>query len=125
MRDTPDQVQHGSDLYHNYCSVCHGPGATASTGGIPDLRYASPETHQVWNAIVVDGAYSMRGMAGFGHVLSKDDSEAIQAYVVDTTRNVIALCETEYRKNYPELLETACTKAEPGGAATAATAGGQ
>ncbi|MDP6375760.1 MAG: PQQ-dependent dehydrogenase, methanol/ethanol family [Pseudomonadales bacterium] len=113
---TPEQVDRGLELYHLYCSVCHGPGVTASTGGIPDLRYASADTHASWKAIVHDGAYSQRGMAGFSHVLSEEDTTAIQAYVVETVKATIGLCEGEYRTNYPELLDTACTRAAPGAA---------
>ncbi len=110
METTPEQVAHGDALYHQYCAVCHGPGATASSGGMADLRYANAATHASWDAIVRGGAYVGKGMAKFDHVLEADDAEAVRAYVVAQTRATIALCQSAYRENYPELLDTACTR---------------
>lgn len=112
METTPEQVAQGELLYHQYCSVCHGPGALSSGGGTPDLRYASGDVHAAWNAIVLQGAYAARGMASFDHVLDDAGAQAIRAYVVAAAKGSIALCDSEYRKNYPELLETACVRAE-------------
>ncbi|MEM1434010.1 MAG: PQQ-dependent dehydrogenase, methanol/ethanol family [Pseudomonadota bacterium] len=124
METAPEQVAHGAKLYHSYCSVCHGPGVVGGTPGIPDLRYSTAAVHASWDAIVRLGAYAGKGMARFDHVLEPDDAEAIQAYVVDSTRNTIALCESEYRKNYPELVGNACVRAQVASAATPpATAG--
>ena len=38
--------------------------------------------------------------------------EAIRAYVVEMTKATIGLCESDYRKNYPELFDTACSRPE-------------
>ena len=54
-----------------------------------------------------------KGMVGFDHVLSESDAQAVQKYVVAATNATIALCKSEYRTNYPELLETACERATP------------
>ncbi len=110
MQTTPEQVAAGEAAYHRYCSVCHAPGATASGGGVPDLRYSSAGTHQAWDAIVRGGAYVGRGMASFAHVLDAAEAEAIRAYVIEQTKATIAFCQSDYRKNYPELLDTACTR---------------
>jgi quinohemoprotein ethanol dehydrogenase len=110
---TPEQVAAGEVLYHSYCSVCHGPGVIASGGGIPDLRYSAHAIHASWNSIVRDGAFAGLGMAGFANVLSEDDSEHIRGYVIDQTRTTIELCASEYRRNYPELVGSACVRAEP------------
>jgi len=112
METTPEQVAQGEALYHQYCAVCHGPGVGSSGGGTPDLRYATPATHAAWDAIVRGGAYVAKGMPRFDQVLEADDAQAIHAYVVEQTKGTIALCESEYRKNYPELLDTACSRAE-------------
>jgi mono/diheme cytochrome c family protein len=109
---TAEQVASGELLYHQYCGVCHGPSVVSSGGGTPDLRYSSASVHQAWDAIVLEGAYSAMGMAGFKHVLSEADSRALQAYVVSAANASIALCRSEYRKQYPEVLETACTRAQ-------------
>ncbi len=110
LETTPEQVAKGEKLYHTYCSVCHGPGVVGSGGGTPDLRYSSADVHASWDAIVRGGAFVGKGMASFAHVLSEEDSNAVHAYVVDQIRNSIALCQSEYRKNYPEVIGTACAR---------------
>ncbi len=111
IETTPRQVATGEALFHQNCSVCHGPGATAS-GALADLRYATAATHQVWDGIVLEGAYIEKGMPRFDHLLSAEDSAALQAFVVETARQSIAFCQSEYREQYPELLGTACTRAQ-------------
>ena len=107
MDYTPEQVQRGQDAFHAYCAVCHGPGVGTS-GTIASLLYASHATHEIWNAIVLDGAYTAMGMPEFSHALDAGGAQDIRAYVVDRARAVIAFCESAYREEYPELLDTAC-----------------
>ena len=107
---TPDRVAAGELLFHRTCAVCHGPGVTGS-GALADLRYSTEATHAIWNSIVLQGAFTEKGMPRFDDVLSVEDSLALQAYVIDMTRQTIAFCESEYRRVYPELLDTACTRA--------------
>ena len=108
---TPEQIAAGELLFHQNCSVCHGPGV-AGSGALADLRYATAATHQVWDGIVLEGAYIEKGMPRFDHLLTQADSAALQAYVIDTVRQTIAFCQSEYRRQYPELLDTACTRAQ-------------
>jgi quinohemoprotein ethanol dehydrogenase len=110
MQTTPEQVAQGEGLYHQYCAVCHSPGATGSSGGIADLRYTNAATHESWDAIVRGGAFLGKGMPKFDHVLDAEDAQAIRAYIVEQTRGTIAFCQSAYRENYPELLDTACTR---------------
>ena len=49
-------------------------------------------------------------MASITSVLSAEDAKDIHAYVVDQIVNAIALCQGEYRDNYSELLESACSR---------------
>jgi antirestriction protein len=56
-------------------------------------------------------------MASFAHVLSEEDSTAVHAYVISQARASIELCKSEYRKNYPEVIGSACTR--PQGTAAA------
>ncbi len=102
-----EEIALGEHLFHANCAVCHGPGATGG-GVIPDLRYSSPEVHAAWNAIVLGGAYVGKGMASFSHVLDEKGARAIHAYVISQAQKSIELCNSEYRRNYPELLDTAC-----------------
>jgi outer membrane protein assembly factor BamB len=115
IETTPEQVAAGEAHYHAYCSVCHGPGVVGSTGGLPDLRYSTADIHSAWDAIVRAGAFVGKGMPGFAHVLAEADASAVQAYVIEQTRATIALCNSEYRKNYPEVIETACSRPQLAG----------
>ena len=75
-------VEQGRHLYSDHwCSGCHGKNAVARRGGtVPDLRYASPETHLQWNGIVIGGARSARGMPA--HEMSLEEAQAIRAWVL-------------------------------------------
>ncbi|AUX68188.1 PQQ-dependent dehydrogenase, methanol/ethanol family [Porphyrobacter sp. HT-58-2] len=78
---TPQQIALGQAKYGRYCAVCHGPGAVGSTV-LPDLRRrASLASADAWRSIVSEGTGN--GMAGFATSLSKDEIEAIRAYVID------------------------------------------
>lgn len=76
-----DTIRHGAALYLERCSWCHGYN-TIGNGSFPDLRYASLEVHNAWNAILLGGAYLSRGMPAFEGVLTEEDAEAIRAYIV-------------------------------------------
>ncbi len=114
MEYTPEQAAHGNSLFHQYCAVCHGPGVGTS-GPIANLMYSGSEAHSIWDAIVVGGAYTEKGMPGFSHALDITDAQAIRAYVVDRAKTVIAFCESSYRDEYPEVLDPACEIPQVGG----------
>ncbi len=75
-------VEAGRITYAKRCFMCHGDYAE-SGGLVPDLRYASPETHAAWDGIVLGGALLDKGMPAFGLALTKEDSDALRAYVID------------------------------------------
>src|SRR6185369_3565995 len=77
-----ETIAYGRALFARHCSRCHGVGVQSS-GLYPELRHASKDVFASWNAIVLGGAFSARGMASFADVLSPDDAEAIRAYVAD------------------------------------------
>jgi quinohemoprotein ethanol dehydrogenase len=70
----------GDVLFAKYC-LCHGVNAVAGSG-IPDLRYASAETHHQFESIVLAGARESRGMPSFKDVLKRQQLRAIQAYIL-------------------------------------------
>ena len=47
-------------------------------------------------------------MPKFDHAMDVAGSQAIRAYVIDMAKNTIALCESDLRVQYPELLNPAC-----------------
>ncbi|SHH20485.1 quinohemoprotein ethanol dehydrogenase [Hydrocarboniphaga daqingensis] len=73
-------VAQGRDLYNGHCGMCHGPNALAGSV-IPDLRYMTPEKHEMFAGIVA-GAYRAKGMPGFSDTLKPEDVEAIHQYII-------------------------------------------
>ena len=76
-----DTVAKGTNLYVQFCSVCHGENAIGG-GVVPDLRASSFIANDFFYEIVLNGAMKGAGMAAFAPVLSKDDATAIRAYLI-------------------------------------------
>ena len=85
-----EEIARGNKLFHATCAVCHGSGAVSS-GVLPDLRHASAATHKIWDAIVLEGAYTAKGMVSFGDTLTEADSAAIHGYVIKRAHDEQAL----------------------------------
>jgi quinohemoprotein ethanol dehydrogenase len=73
------KIAKGEVLYNRYCSRCHQLGR----GVLPDLRRLTPEKHALFYDIVLKGLLKGAGMAQWDDVLSRNDVEAIHAYLVD------------------------------------------
>lgn len=81
MNASRQTVREGKFLYADFCFICHGVGAVAGSG-IPDLRYATAQVHQQFEAIVLNGTRESRGMPSFKDLLTRNQVRAIQAYVL-------------------------------------------
>jgi quinohemoprotein ethanol dehydrogenase len=79
LRASEATVKHGAELFGNNCAVCHGQLAV---GGVKDLRFMDAKTHASFNDIVLNGARADRGMASFAKLLTREDADAIHAYVI-------------------------------------------
>jgi quinohemoprotein ethanol dehydrogenase len=79
LRASEEQINKGAQLFARTCAICHGQNAV---GGTKDLRHMTPETHKEFNDIVLGGKRLQKGMASFADILSKDDSDAIHAFVI-------------------------------------------
>jgi PQQ-dependent dehydrogenase (methanol/ethanol family) len=77
-----EDVQRGDDLYHTRCFACHGEGAISAVSYIPDLRYMSANTHEIFKAIVLGGLYQDKGMPSMANYVSDADADLIQAYLI-------------------------------------------
>jgi len=75
-----DQVGYGKELFLWHCRACH---ANAGRGAIPDLRYLGEGKHLLFDQIVREGLFTPMGMPRFDDLLSKEDTDAIQAYLID------------------------------------------
>ena len=79
-----DTIELGKALFAEKCMGCHGSDAISRFGGsVPDLRFASTETHATWHAVVIGGAKSANGMPAIE--ISMEDSEAIRSYVLSVS----------------------------------------
>jgi len=91
-------IKKGEALYRKFvCDGCHSPGLDGSgawveDGAVPDLRYAPPNVHRDWYAIVLGGSHWDKGMPGFAdppkfafpHAkMTVADAEALHAFVID------------------------------------------
>jgi mono/diheme cytochrome c family protein len=85
----PKLAAKGFALFHNNCAVCHGV-LMMSSGEVPDLRLASPEVWNQYDAILLDGALADAGMASFKDILSPDDVKAIRAYALQQAQALYA-----------------------------------
>ncbi|MBS0612881.1 MAG: PQQ-dependent dehydrogenase, methanol/ethanol family [Proteobacteria bacterium] len=79
-------VDRGRIAYNSHCGMCHGPSAIGG-GVLPDLRYLTPEKHQIIAGIVA-GAYAQKGMPAFMDVLKMDDIEDIHQYLIQRARDL-------------------------------------
>jgi quinohemoprotein ethanol dehydrogenase len=79
-----DAAARGRMLYLGNCGWCHG--VYGSTPMLPDLRYMSAGTHEMFRKIVLEGLYEAKGMASFAGLLSESDVDAIHAYILATTK---------------------------------------
>lgn len=79
LRASEATVARGAVLFAQTCAVCHGQNAI---GGVKDLRHMSAETHAAFNRIVLEGLFLDKGMASFADILTREDAEAIHAYII-------------------------------------------
>ncbi len=70
----------GRALFNGYCGVCHGLNAVGG-GAIPDLRYLSPQKHQIFGPIL-SGAFAARGMPAMNDLLTPEYQEAVHQYII-------------------------------------------
>ena len=74
-------VRRGEGLYQRYCSSCHGDVAVSGRV-LPDLRYSGALGNSQWDEVILGGSLKSFGMVSFSKELSKQDVEAIRAYVI-------------------------------------------
>ena len=82
---TRQEIEEGGALYGRFCFRCHGSNVVSS-GAVPDLRYATTSTHQMFEQIVRGGARRVQGMPSFSADLTPDQVRFIQAYVLERAR---------------------------------------
>jgi quinohemoprotein ethanol dehydrogenase len=92
-----EAVKRSEELADSHgCTGCHSPrfdgaGRWVENGGVPDLRYMSPDAHRDWYAIVLGGSHRTQGMMPFGvaikfpaiSALSTSEADDLHAYAID------------------------------------------
>jgi quinohemoprotein ethanol dehydrogenase len=79
------EIEEGRKLFANTCARCHG-GEAISGGSVPDLRYASDATHDMFEEIVLGGARHEYGMPSFTGDITSAQVRLIHAYILDRAR---------------------------------------
>jgi quinohemoprotein ethanol dehydrogenase len=83
-------AKQGENAFHTFCSTCHGDSAVGG-GVLPDLRWSPVnQTAAAWEDVVLKGSKKDTGMVSFAPVLSKEESEAIRAYVIQRANDAYA-----------------------------------
>ncbi len=81
LEASAEAISNGASLYSDYCKSCQGKNGVSRFGGsVPDLRYATTETHAAWDAIVIGGSQRMNGMPG--SEISVEAAQSIRSYVL-------------------------------------------
>ncbi|MDA5193663.1 PQQ-dependent dehydrogenase, methanol/ethanol family [Govanella unica] len=93
-----DRVQRGLELYSTNCLRCHG--FQGNVGGYPNLWNMPADVHASFKDIVLGGALSAAGMASFSDVLSEDDVEAIQDFLVEDAKKLRAVTKEGGKKEF-------------------------
>ena len=78
-------IAKGELEYHEHCQFCHGAGVI-SGGVLPDLRYLDETSHKTFLGTVLGGMHANTGMAAFKDLLTIEQTENIQAYIVNQAR---------------------------------------
>ena len=86
---SPEVIDKGRTLYNGHCGMCHGPNAISGSV-LPDLRYMTPETHEIFTASLA-GAYASKGMPSVMDKLDAEQVEAIHQYIIKRARDVKAV----------------------------------
>jgi len=83
---TADQLKVGREMFNGTCGSCHGMNAV-SGGVVPDLRYLSPQNHQMFEAIL-SGARLHKGMPAFNAALKSEDMDLLHQYIIKRSHDL-------------------------------------
>lgn len=73
-----EQIDRGEILFSGICQLCHGQNAI---GGLKDLRYMTPDAHDEFLAIVLNGTRADKGMPR-QETMTEAEAEDIHAYLI-------------------------------------------
>ncbi|HTX23525.1 MAG TPA: PQQ-dependent dehydrogenase, methanol/ethanol family [Steroidobacteraceae bacterium] len=80
---TADVIAHGGDLYSRNCSVCHGANGMQARTSFPNLTVTPLLWTQAgFDAVVLQGARTDKGMGSFAQELTPKDAVAVRDYLI-------------------------------------------
>jgi quinohemoprotein ethanol dehydrogenase len=86
---TAEQSVQGFALFSRFCASCHGI-ESLTAGVLPDLRRSPAlEDPQLWAAIVLEGAFSAKGMVGFADKFAAPEAEILRGYVAQQAQLLV------------------------------------
>jgi len=88
IQASEETIEQGRLAYVLNCGGCHG--MYGSTPMLPDLRRLTAEKHAVFKQIVLGGLLEPLGMSSFAGDLTEAQVDAIQAYIVELSRETVA-----------------------------------
>jgi alcohol dehydrogenase (cytochrome c)/quinohemoprotein ethanol dehydrogenase len=84
-----EEVKAGGERYAQYCAACHGDRGQTRGGNFPDLtRTPLLHSQEGFDAVVLKGVLSERGMASFASALKPEDAKVIRAYMIDRANDL-------------------------------------
>ena len=81
LPEDAETIARGKFVYTRFCASCHAAGMKA-VALAPSLWNMPPETHEMFDEIVLGGAYEYGGMPNFRANLNKQDMIALRAFFV-------------------------------------------
>jgi len=84
-----ETITAGHKLYMINCHMCHGDRAVSGSS-VPDLRKMTADTWELFEPIVLGGMRHENGMVGFADRISRDEANAIYAYLVKRRNDLAA-----------------------------------
>ncbi len=82
-KGTAADIEAGGNLFRANCASCH---SNAWPAPIPDLRRSTAAVHAAFHEIVLRGALQPRGMPRWDDLLTPQQVDQMQAYVINTAR---------------------------------------
>ena len=86
-----DQVKAGGERYAQICAACHGDRGQTRGANFPDLtRTPLLHSQEGFDAVVLKGVLSEKGMASFAEVLKPEDTKALRSYIISLAQDLKA-----------------------------------
>jgi quinohemoprotein ethanol dehydrogenase len=88
---TTDVIAHGSTVYTQYCSVCHGANGLQGRSSFPNLTVTPLLwTQEGFDQVVLLGGRADKGMGDFGKDLKPEDTVAIRSFLISRANAIKA-----------------------------------